>query len=141
MSEPSPSGTLRIIGAVIVAGGRAVDLALVESDGCEIVRRLELQRFQLEPGADAVSAAILRFMGDVALQPDAVDCVAVGDAIDAAALSNLRQRLGMATVTVAPAGQWPRLPLAERLALVAARAAQATRLAERSPSLAPASSI
>jgi hypothetical protein len=118
-----PPGTLRIIGAVIVAGGRAVDLALVESDGCDIVRRLEFRRVPLEPGPDAVSAAILHFMGDFALQPSAIDIVALTRAADATMLDDLRGRLGMATVIVDPGQQWPQSPLAERVALVAGQAA------------------
>ncbi len=122
-SMRTPPGTLRVIGAVVVAGGRAVDLALVESDGREIVRRLEFQRVQLEGDAHAVSAAIQRFMGDVGLQPSAIDVVAVAHDADAAALGDLRVRMGIETVTIDPGAQWPRSPLAERIALVAAQAA------------------
>lgn len=122
--QPKPPGTLRIIGAVVVAGGRAVDVALIESDSCEIARRLELQRVPLEAGPDAVSAAILRFIGDFALQPAAIDFVALAHAVDAATLDDLRGRLGMTTVMVDPGVQWPRLALAERIGLAAARAAR-----------------
>ncbi len=124
-SPPSytPPGTLRIIGAVVVAAGRAVDVALIESDGREIARRLDLQRLPLEPVPHAVSAALLRFMGDVSLQPSAIDFIALAHAVDTATLDDLRVRFGMVTITVDPGQQWPRLALAERVGLVAAQAA------------------
>ena len=46
-----PDGTLRIIGLVVVSGGRAIDVALVESDGCHICRRIEVERIPLRIGA------------------------------------------------------------------------------------------
>ncbi len=124
---PKPTGTLRIIGAVVVAGGRAIDIALIESDGCEIARRLEFQRVPLAldlggQNLGAVSGAIVTFMGDMSLQPSAIDFIAVAHEADLAAVADLRNRFGMRTLMVDPSALWPRLPLAERVALFAARA-------------------
>lgn len=114
-----PPGTLRAIGIVVVAGGRAIDLALVESDGGDHVRRIELERIVLGACDDAISAAIRAFMGDRALQPFAVDILALGAGTAEATASALQRHLDIWTIIVQPGHQWPHLPEAERVALVA----------------------
>jgi hypothetical protein len=78
---PALSRTLRVIGVSLAARGRAVDLALIETDGGDLVRRIEAERQPLATGdiAAATIAAVRVFMGDRTLQPFAVDLIALGE--------------------------------------------------------------
>ena len=116
-----PPGTLRIIGIVVVSGGRALDLALVESDGDTICRRIELERIPIGPDSTdaAIGAAVLAFMGDRALQPFAIDILALAAGTSASRAAALQLHLDVRTVIVNHSRQWPRLPAAERTALAA----------------------
>ena len=69
-----------MIGAVLVANGRALDVALIETDQTSFARRIETGRSALDVAdrsapalLDAIAATLLSFMGDRALQPFAVD--------------------------------------------------------------------
>lgn len=84
--------TLRVIGLAIADGGRAVDLALVETDGGAHVRHIETERQPIVPAGDpdALVEVVCCFMGDRALQPFAIDVLALAaetGAVTAAALA------------------------------------------------------
>lgn len=121
ISTIPPPGTFRIIGLVVVSNGRALDVALVETDGGNIRRRIELERIPLTAGAvtEAVCAAVLAFIGNRALQPFAIDCLALAAGTSGAIATTLRRHLDIWTVIVNPGLQWPHLPEAERVALAA----------------------
>lgn len=72
----------RVIGVVLVADGRALDLALIETDGDRHLRRIETGRVPLLPEPSRregrsltarVADEVRSFMGNRALQPFAVD--------------------------------------------------------------------
>jgi hypothetical protein len=79
MSDKGLNRTLRAIGVAVSAGGRAVDLALVETDGADYVRLVESERQPLQSGPvlAAVVHATRAFMGDRTLQPSAIDVLAL----------------------------------------------------------------
>lgn len=132
----SPQRSWRVIGAVVVAGGRALDIALIETDQTSFARRIESGRSPLDlkdasPGTllAAISETLLTFMGDRALQPFAVDVIGItaADAFDMRA--KLADRLDVHIVPV-ERGQAERLAttkkistfaLAERVAMLALR--------------------
>jgi hypothetical protein len=123
MVKAAPVGTARILGIVVVAGGRALDLALVETDGADLVRRIETQRVGLPDGPleATVVQAVRVFMGDRALQPFAVDRLALEPQISERMRGALEAGVGVsAAVALAPAGDVT-FAYAERIALGAAR--------------------
>jgi hypothetical protein len=71
--------TIRAIGVAVVAGGRAVDLALVETDGGSYVRLVETERQPLLSGDVLAGVVHLTrvFLGDRTLQPFAIDALAL----------------------------------------------------------------
>jgi hypothetical protein len=91
--------TLRAIGIAVVAGGRAVDLALIETDGANHVRHSESERQPLAPGAllATVTQATRIFMGDRALQPFAVDLIGLVAEIDDLTADALTHASGVTT--------------------------------------------
>jgi hypothetical protein len=78
-----PPGTLRVIGVAMAAGGRAVDLALIETDGHAHIRLIETERAPLPAGPiPAATLEIVRtFLGDRALQPSAIDFLALHEEV------------------------------------------------------------
>lgn len=79
MAVPDFNRTLRAIGVAIASGNKAVDLALVETDGATHVRLVESERQPLRDGPvlAAVVHATRAFMGDRTLQPFAIDTLAL----------------------------------------------------------------
>jgi hypothetical protein len=71
--------TIRVVGVAVVAGGRAVDLALVETDGGTYVRLVETERQPIPAGQVLVGVVHLTrvFLGDRTLQPFAIDALAL----------------------------------------------------------------
>lgn len=115
----APKATLRILGVVVTAAGRAADIALVETDGGRLIRRIETERVPLQHGASAgaLADALLRFMGDRALQPFAVDLIALDRAASTIAAAALERLVDVATCAVAR-GRGPAwFARAERVAL------------------------
>jgi hypothetical protein len=104
--EPVALRTHRVIGAVLVAGGRALDLALVETDGGRHLRRIESGRVPLpRSDLDHLVDALERFMGDRALQPFAVDLIGLSGRSAEAMRSGLAKRLDVIVVAVPHAAQ------------------------------------
>lgn len=71
--------TVRVIGIAVADGGRALDIALIETDGGTHIRHVETERQPLVPAGDpdAAIALVRCFMGDRALQPFAIDVLAL----------------------------------------------------------------
>jgi hypothetical protein len=130
MTAPDPRDrTHRVIGAVIVAAGRALDLALIESDGGRLLRRIETERVPLRAGADrleAIALALEAFMGDRALQPFAVDLIGLAGHEAPDLRARLADRVDVAVVVASgvdlamrPRRNAPPFAAAERVALAA----------------------
>lgn len=132
----SPQRSWRVIGAVVVAGGRALDIALIETDQTSFARRIETGRSRLELGdrsrtglLGAISATLLAFMGDRALQPFAVDVIGLTAADAFGMRSALAERLDVHVVPVdrrqaemlATTKKISTFALAERVAMLALR--------------------
>jgi hypothetical protein len=133
MSKTDPVGTVRIVGIVVVAGGRALDLAIVETDGADLVRRIETERVVLEAGALEVTAvaAVRGFLGDRALQPFAVDLLALDAERGELTRAALAAGVGVAVVVSPMPGGDVRFARAERIALGAAGTIQGLPLSHR----------
>jgi hypothetical protein len=97
-----PEGTFRVIGIASGDALRSVTLVLMESDGDNRIRRLETRVVPLEhtPGTttgttatSAVAEIVLQFIGNLVLQPFAVDALGLSQCIawrcDAATLAVL----------------------------------------------------
>ena len=86
-----PVGTLRVIG--IASGGMTGDvtLVLVETDGETRIRRLETRVVALSIAPSALAEAVLQFIGNLVLQPFAVDAIGLSyrcaSSVDAGALA------------------------------------------------------
>lgn len=132
----SPPRSWRVIGAVVVADGRALDIALLETDQTSFARRIESGRSPLDvtDGAadgllDAIAGTLLAFMGDRALQPFAVDVIGITAAGAFDMRAALFGRLDVLIVPVVRAAAedlaTPRklstFALAERVAMLALR--------------------
>lgn len=132
----SPQRSWRVIGAVVVANGRALDIALIETDQTSFARRIETGRSGLDVAdrsmpalLDAVAATLLSFMGDRALQPFAVDVVGLAAADAFGMRDALAERLDVAVVPVerrqaerlATTQKISTFALAERVAMLALR--------------------
>jgi hypothetical protein len=115
-----PERAFRVIGVVPSACGRALDIALVETDGAALLRRIETGRVPLKAGDGAhpslverIAVEILAFMGNRALQPFAVDGVGLGGSAAAVMAGPLATRTGVTVIAVdlvaplfaAPAGE------------------------------------
>jgi hypothetical protein len=80
-------GTLRAIGIASKAGTQGVTLVLIETDGAQRIRRLESRhmfgtvRSRPTPAdrARALADIVLQFMGNLVLQPFAVDVIGLSD--------------------------------------------------------------
>lgn len=125
-----------MIGAVVVAGGRALDIALVETDQVSFARRIETVRHLLEPADgsapalfEAITATLLSFMGDRALQPFALDAIGITAADAFEFRGRLADRLDVAIAvvdrstaeTLATTRKISTFALAERVAMLALR--------------------
>lgn len=132
----SPQRSWRVIGAVVVAGGRALDIALIETDQTSFARRIETGRTPLALAdeatpalLDAISATLLSFMGDRALQPFAVDVIGITAAEAFEMRASLADRLDVHVVpveralaeTLATTRKIATFALAERVAMLALR--------------------
>lgn len=132
----SPQRSWRVIGAVVVAQGRSLDLALLETDQTTFARRIESGRSPLDAGdgtraslVETIGSTLLSFMGDRALQPFAVDVIGIAaeDAFDMRAV--LAERLDVHIVPVdrrqaealATTRKISTFALAERVAMLALR--------------------
>jgi hypothetical protein len=98
------NGTLRVIGIAIAAGGRAVDIALVETDGTSRIRHRESERSPLGSGPTEAATidAVRRFMGDRTLQPFAVDLLALAGTVQGVTVAGIAAGCEVTTVLAAP---------------------------------------
>lgn len=132
----SPQRSWRVIGAVVVSEGRALDIALIETDQTSFARRIETGRSLLDLAdrsapslLDAVTATLLSFMGDRALQPFAVDVIGITAANSFEMRASLADRLDVHVVPVdraaaealATTRKISTFALAERVAMLALR--------------------
>lgn len=117
-----PIGTVRIVGIVVVANGRALDLALVETDGAALVRRIETERVVLAEGSiDTTAVAAVRaFLGDRALQPFAVDALALASEHETLTRTTLERGVEVRVVLAPNLSGHDGFACAERIALGAA---------------------
>jgi hypothetical protein len=116
----APLRTFRIIGLVLTAAGRAVDIALVETDGGAHVRRVETERARLGDGPLSLPEVVRTFMGDRALQPFAVDLVALADDPEGKLCVSLEQALEVAVVVPDATPRQSGFAAAEHVALAGA---------------------
>lgn len=134
-TTPEPDRTHRLIGVVLVASGRALDLALLEADGRGHVRRIETGRTPLlqapdvdQPLIDRMARVLEAFMGDRTLQPFAIDLIGLAGRGARTLARPLALRLDVAVVSVSgamadgvqrPRRGVPPFAAAERVALAA----------------------
>jgi hypothetical protein len=126
MTAHPPVRTWRAIGVVPVAGGRAVDLALIETDGAAHLRQIETIREPIDPAAASLATIVRGFMGDRSLQPFAVDVIALAAGADAMAIAAIMTATDVRVLVVAPARGRSRagFAAAERVAFAGVVAAQ-----------------
>jgi hypothetical protein len=127
--RPPPIGTKRLIGAVLTAGGRALDIALLETDAVTRIRRIETERVNLDafpldngpvdarPVDAAVIAALLTFMGDRSLQPSALDLIVIEAGVPGLQANAVAAGTDVETIASKADGRWASFAKAEQLAL------------------------
>lgn len=90
-----PVGTLRVIGIASDVATGDVTLVLVETDGEHRIRRLETRVVALNiapsAGSGVLADAVLQFIGNLVLQPFAVDAIGLSNrcasSVDSGALA------------------------------------------------------